>query len=120
MSTPALFIPHAALALSGDPLESASMGGSLVSGDAVRDAAAAASKAMLGGAVVDPASRLGAWASYVSVPGALPAEWNDDAKLAGRELRELDELTQRQGKASDDGDTEQEGGPEGWPLPRTR
>ena len=35
-----------------------------------------------------------------------------DAKLAARELRELDELTQRQGKASDDGDTEQEGGPE--------
>lgn len=112
MSTLALFIPHAALALSGDPLESASMSGSLVSGDAVRAAAAAASKAMLGGAVVDPASRLGAWASYFSVPGALPGEWNDDAQLAARELRELDELTQRQGKASDDGDTEQEGGSE--------
>ena len=112
MSTLALFIPHAALALSGDPLESASMSGSLVVGDAVRGAAAAASKAMVGGAVVDPASRLGAWASYFSVPGALPAEWNDDAKLAARELRELDERTQRQGKASDDGDTEQEGGPE--------
>lgn len=112
MSTLALFIPHAALALSGDPLESAAMSGFLVAGDAVRAAAAAASMAMLGGAVVDPASRLGAWASYFSVPGALPGEWNDDAKLAGRELRELDELTQRQGKASDDGDTEQEGGPE--------
>jgi hypothetical protein len=112
MSTLALFIPHAALARAGDPLESASMSGSLVSGDAVRDAAAAASKALVSGAVVDPASRLGAWASYFSVPGALPAEWNDDAKLAARELRELDELTQRQGKDSDCGDTEHEGGSE--------
>jgi hypothetical protein len=51
-------------------------------------------------------------ASYFSVPGALPAEWNNDAKLAARELRDLDELTQRQGKAPDDGDTEQEGGSE--------
>ncbi|MGY2743424.1 DEAD/DEAH box helicase [Arthrobacter sp. UYCu723] len=112
MSTLALFIPHAALALAGDPLESASLRGSLVPGHAARGAAAAAGKAMVGGAVVDPASRLGAWASYFSVPGALPAAWNDDAKLAARELRELDEFTQRQGKASDGGDTEQEGGSE--------
>ncbi|WP_459384089.1 DEAD/DEAH box helicase [Arthrobacter humicola] len=112
MSTLALFIPHAALALAGDPLGSASLSGSLVAGDAVRGAAAAASKAMVGGAVVDPASRLGAWASYFSVPGALPGEWNDDAKLAARQLRQLDEYTQQQGKASDGGDTEQEGGSE--------
>jgi hypothetical protein len=111
MSTLALFIPHAALALAGDPLESASMSGSLVPGDTVREAAAAAGKDIVGGAAVDPASRLGAWASYFSVPGALPAEWND-YKLAARELRELGELTQRQGKASDDGDTEQDGGSE--------
>lgn len=112
MSTLALFIPHAALALAGDPLESASMSGSLVAGGAVRDSAAAAGTAMVDGAVVDPSSRLGAWASYFSVPGALPTEWNDDAKLAVRELRQLDEFTQQQGKASDGGDTEHEGGSE--------
>lgn len=112
MSTLALFIPHAALALAGDPLESASMSGSLVPGGAVREAAAAAGTAMVSGAAVDPASRLGAWASYFSVPGALPAEWSDDAKLAARELRQLDEFTQQQGKASDGGDTEHEGGSE--------
>lgn len=112
MSTLALFIPHAALALAGDPLESVAMSGSLVPEDAVRAAAAAAGKAIVGGAVVDPASRRGTWASYFSVPGALPAEWNDDAKLAVRELRQLDEYTQQQGKASDGGDTEQEGGSE--------
>ncbi|MDF9751545.1 helicase C-terminal domain-containing protein [Arthrobacter sp. ES3-54] len=110
MSTLALFIPHAALALAGDPLESASLSGSLVPGDVVRDAAAAAGTAMVGGAVVDSASRLGTWASYFSVPGALPAEWKNNAKLATRELRQLDDYTQQQGKASDGGETEREGG----------
>jgi hypothetical protein len=55
---------------------------------------------MVGGTVVDAASRLGSWASYFSVPGA------------PRELRQLDEYTQQQGKTSDGGDTEQEGGSE--------
>ncbi len=112
MSTLALFIPHAALALAGDPLESASMSGSMVTGGAARYAAAAAGKAMVGGATVDPASRLGSWASYFSVPGALPAEWKNDAKLATRELRDLDDFAQRQGKSSGGGDAEQEGEPE--------
>jgi hypothetical protein len=81
------------------------MSGFLVAGDAVREAAAEAGKAIAGGSAVDPASRLGTWASYFSVPGALPARWNDDAKLAVRELRQLDEYTQQQGKAADSGDT---------------
>jgi hypothetical protein len=67
---------------------------------------------LVGGAVVDRASRLGAWASYFSVPGALPAEWTNDAKLAARKLRQLDEWAQQQGKASDGGDAEQDGGSE--------
>ena len=50
---------------------------------------------MVGGTVVDPASRLGVWASYFSVPGTLPAEWKNDARLATKELRGLDEYTQQ-------------------------
>lgn len=112
MSALALFIPHAALALAGDPLEGASFNGSRVPGGTVRDAATAAGKAMLAGAAVDPAGRMGTWASYFSVPGALPAEWNADSQLATRELRDLDEFTQRQGKAAGSGDVEQEGSSE--------
>lgn len=112
MSTLALFIPHASLAMAGDPLRSASLHGSLASADSVLEEAAVAGRDLVGGAVVDPASRLGAWSSYFAVPGALPAEWANDAKLAGRKLRQLDEWTQQQGKASDTGDPEQEGGSE--------
>ncbi|MDQ0692152.1 helicase C-terminal domain-containing protein [Arthrobacter sp. W4I7] len=112
MSTLALFIPHAALALVGDPLQSASMSGSVVPAETVRDAAATAGNTILGGKSVDHASRLGAWASYFAVPGALPAEWKNDAQLATRELRQLDEFTQQQGKASEGGEADQEGGSE--------
>jgi hypothetical protein len=112
MSTLALFIPHAALALVGDPLQSASMSGFAVPADVVRDAAATAGNTIVGGRSVDHASRLGAWASYFGVPGALPAEWKNDAKLATRELRQLDEFTQQQGKASEGGEVDQEGGSE--------
>jgi hypothetical protein len=112
MSALALFIPHASLALAGDPLERASMTGSVVFGDSVRKAAAEAGKTMVGGAAVDPAIRLGAWASYFSVPGTLPAEWKNDARLATKELRSLDEYTQQLGKASDGGGADQEAGSE--------
>lgn len=112
MSTLALFIPHAALAIEGDPLERASMSGSTVSGDSVREAAAAAGKAMVGGTVVDPSSRLGAWASYFAVPGTLPAAWNKDAKLAARELRQVDEYSQQLGKESDSDASDQDSGSE--------
>lgn len=112
MSTLALFIPHVSLALAGDPLRNASLRGSVVSAESVRQEAAAAGRDLVGGGVVDPASRLGAWASYFSVPGALPAEWTNDAKLAARKLRQLDEWAQQQGKASDGGDAEQEGASE--------
>lgn len=99
MSALALFIPHAALALAGDPLERASMKGSVVAGGSLRQAAAEAGKTMVGDAVADPASRLGVWASYFSVPGTLPAEWKNDARLAAKELRGLDEYTQQLGKS---------------------
>lgn len=112
MSTLALFIPHASLALAGDPLERASMTGSLVNGSSVREAAAEAGRPLVGGAVVDPASRLGTWASYFSVPGTLPGEWKNDAHAAAKELRELDKFTQQQGKESSAGDAEHEAGSE--------
>ncbi|MHC6219816.1 helicase C-terminal domain-containing protein [Arthrobacter sp. MMS24-S77] len=112
MSTLALFIPHAAIALEGDPLRRASLAGSQVSGSALRQAVAEAVKTMVGGAEADPASRLGTWASYFSVAGALPSEWKNDAKLAVRELRKLDEYTQQLGKASDSDGTDQEAGSE--------
>ncbi|MDT0195702.1 helicase C-terminal domain-containing protein [Arthrobacter sp. AB6] len=112
MSTLALFIPHAALALVGDPLQAAAMNGSLAAANAVREAAAVAGSALVGSASVEPSNRLGAWASYFSVPGALPAEWANDLKLAANELRAVDEFSQQQGKASDDGGTDHEGGSE--------
>ncbi|MCU1567366.1 MAG: Helicase, C-terminal, partial [Pseudarthrobacter sp.] len=112
MSTLALFIPHASLALAGDPLERASMTGSLVDGVSVRVAAAEAGRSLVGGAVVDPASRLGTWASYFSVPGTLPAEWKNDNLAAARELRELDKFTQQQGRESSVGDPEHDAGSE--------
>ncbi|MEV7571525.1 helicase C-terminal domain-containing protein [Pseudarthrobacter sp. NPDC089323] len=112
MSTLALFIPHAALAMAADPLRMASLRGPLAPAESIRQEAEAAGRDLVGGAVVDPASRLGAWASYFSVPGALPAEWANDAKLAARKLRQLDEWAQQQGKASESGDTGQEGGSE--------
>lgn len=112
MSTLALFIPHTALALAGDPLESASLSNSVVPSGTVRAAAAAAGTAMVGGAVVDASSRLGTWASYFSLQGALPAEWKNNAKLVTRELRQLDEYTQQLGKTSDAADADQDGGSE--------
>lgn len=112
MSALALFIPHASLALACDPLERASMKGSAVEGNSVREAAAEAGKSMVGGAVVDPASRLGVWASYFSVPGTLPAEWKNDARLATKELRNLDEYTQQLSKTSDAGGADQDSGSE--------
>ncbi|MDT0169757.1 DEAD/DEAH box helicase [Pseudarthrobacter sp. BRE9] len=112
MSALALFIPHAALALAGDPLERASMRGSLVDAGSVRESTAEAGTTMVGGAAVDPASRLGVWASYFSLPGALPAEWQNDARLAARELRRLDEYTQHLGKSSDTGGADQDSGSE--------
>lgn len=112
MSTLALFIPHAALALVGDPLQAAAINGSLAAANAVREAAAAAGSALVGSAAVEASNRLGAWASYFAVPGALPAEWKNDAKLATRELRQLDEFTQQQGKASEGGEADQEGASE--------
>ena len=111
MSTLALFIPHAALAVAGDPLQAAAMTGSAVRADVALDAAATACESMAGGTVVDPASRLGTWASYFSVPGTLPAGWANNAKLAARELRELDERTQR-GQTSDDLKDDPDGGSE--------
>lgn len=112
MSTLVLFIPHVSLAMAGDPLRMASLRGSLAPAESVRQEAAATGRDLVGGSVVDPASRLGAWASYFSVPGALPAEWARDAKLAARKLRQLDEWARQQGKASDGGDAEQEGASE--------
>lgn len=112
MSTLALFIPHASLALAGDPLERASMMGSLADASSVREAAAEAGRSLVGGAVVEPASRLGTWASYFSVPGTLPEEWKNDTSVAIKELRELDKFAQQQGKESSAGDAEHEAGSE--------
>ncbi|MBJ2119413.1 hypothetical protein I6N91_00290 [Arthrobacter sp. MSA 4-2] len=112
MSTLALFIPHAGLAMVGDPLEHASMSGSPVPGAVVRDAAAAAARAKVDGVPVGAASRLGVWASYFSFPGALPAGWNNDPDLARGELWRLDEFTQQLGRATDAGDSDHDGGPE--------
>ncbi|MFB9652764.1 helicase C-terminal domain-containing protein [Pseudarthrobacter oxydans] len=112
MSTLALFIPHAALALVGDPLQAAAMNGSRAAANAVREDAAAAGNALAGGGAVEPSNRLGAWASYFSIPGALPAQWANDAKVAARELRQLDEFTQAHGKATAGGDADHEGGSE--------
>jgi hypothetical protein len=110
MSTLALFVPHAALALEGDPLVPASMRGSAASGASVRESAAAAGKSMVSGAVVDDASRLGTWASYFSVHGGLPSEWKNDARLAAKELRGVDEYIQQLGKASGSDDAGPEEG----------
>lgn len=112
MSTLALFIPHIALALIGDPLQNAAMNGSLAAAHRVREAAAASGRALVGGTAVDPSRRLGAWAAYLSVPGALPAEWAGHTKLAANELRALDEFTQQQGKDSDGADADHEGSSE--------
>jgi Helicase conserved C-terminal domain len=116
MSALALFIPHAAFASAGDPLERASMQGSVAAGHAVREAAAETGKHMVGGAAVGPASRLGVWASYFSIPGTLPAEWKNDARLATKELRDLDDYTQQAGKASDAGDDQGSGSEAGLYL----
>lgn len=112
MSTLALFIPHTALALIGDPLPNAAINGSLAAAHTLREAAAAAGRALVGGTAVDPSNRLGTWAAYFSVPGAMPAEWADDARLAANELRALDEFTQQQGKDSDGADADHEGSSE--------
>ncbi|MBT2519793.1 helicase C-terminal domain-containing protein [Arthrobacter sp. ISL-28] len=112
MSALALFIPHASLARAGDPLELASMKGAVVDGASVREAAAEAGKSMVGGTDIDPASRLGVWASYFSVPGTLPAEWKNDARVATNQLRGLDEYTQQLGKASDTGGADLDAGSE--------
>ena len=75
MSTLAFYIPPIALALIGDPLQNAALNGSLAAAGTVREAAAASGRALVDGTAVDPSSRLGTWATYLSVPGALPAEW---------------------------------------------
>jgi hypothetical protein len=107
MSTLALFVPHAALARCSDPLTSAAQRGSAVDSAVNRARAAECGKELIKGDVAEPALRLGAWASYFSIPGALPSSWGDSPKLARQELRRVDEEIRKAGKVSDeDGDEE--------------
>ncbi|GLB68965.1 helicase-related protein [Arthrobacter mangrovi] len=87
MSALSLFVPHAALALAGDPLAAAASSGSVISGEAARVAVAAAGRAMVGSAAVDDSARMGLWASYFAIPGALPAQWNGRVAVMRRQIK---------------------------------
>ncbi|MCC3270097.1 hypothetical protein MUG94_03245 [Arthrobacter gengyunqii] len=81
MSTLALFVPHVALSAAGDPLSAARSSGGRVTGEELREYAAATGQTITGPAVGD-AGRLGSWASYFSVPGALPDRWAETGAAA--------------------------------------
>lgn len=108
MSTLALFVPHAALAIAGDPLTAASMAGTQVSEATVQNQVDATGEGRARGAVEDEGNRLGAWATYFSMPDALPQSWRGDALLAASQIQALDDFTQQQGKSTDDADDAEE------------
>ncbi|KIA73925.1 hypothetical protein ANMWB30_11730 [Arthrobacter sp. MWB30] len=106
MSTLALFVPHAALARASDPLISAADEGTAADSATIKARAAECGKKLIRGTVAEPALRLGAWASYFSIPGALPKAWSNNPKLARQELRRIDEEIRKAGRASDQDDEE--------------
>lgn len=106
MSTLALFVPHAALARASDPLISAAHEGSAADSATIKARAAECGKKLIRGTVAEPALRLGTWASYFSIPGALPIAWSGSPKLARQELRRIDEEIRKAGRASDVDDEE--------------
>jgi hypothetical protein len=87
MSALALFIPHAEVAMAADPFAVASSRGSAVAGSEARATAAAAGRVLTGGKMADESRRLGSWATYFSIPGALPPQWNGEAKLIRQEIK---------------------------------
>lgn len=107
MSTLALFVPHAALAMVGDPLTAAAKAGTQVSEATVLGQVNAAAGSQANGMVEDEGHRLGAWAAYFSIPDGLPQEWRGDAQLATSQIQALDDFTQQQGKSTEETDDEE-------------
>jgi len=112
MSALALFVPHAALARVSDPFESAAALGTSADRAVVQARAAERGRTLIGGNVAEPALRLGTWASYFSVPGALPVAWSDKPNLARHELRKFDDDIRKAAKSSGSTDESDEGSSE--------
>ena len=101
MSALALFVPHAALARAGDPLIRAAHEGSAADSATIKARVRECGQKLIRGTVAEPPLRLGTWASYFSIPGALPKAWSHRPKLARQELRRIDEEIRKAGSASD-------------------
>lgn len=99
MSTLALFVPHVGLSTACDPLSAARAAGRRVTGAELRERTAAAAQLIVGAPEGD-AGRLGSWASYFSVPGGLPQQW-DKKGAVSKKFREIAEAIVRDSGSED-------------------